>query len=153
MNPLTIYQDALNGISQAFRDADFDAYAAAIDLPYLVQTREATLLVTEVEDLRSTFMALVDGIRARGVRHYERVARAADYVARDRIAGWHHTHILGDEGHLLYPHVSHHVIVRREGRWRFSEAVYDMLTASRWPLTEKDLFTHVRPSAVEGKRA
>lgn len=149
MNPLTLYQDALNTVSRAVMARDFDAYASVIDLPYLVQTRSATLLVSTLEDLRPTFFSLADGLRTRGVRHYERVARAADYVARDRIEGWHHTHILGQEGHLAYPHVSRHVLVRRDGVWLFSESVYDMLTATRWPLTDTDIFSHVSLPAIE----
>jgi hypothetical protein len=143
MNPLTIYQTALNVVSQAVLAGDFDTYAAMIDLPYLVHTATADLLVQTRESLRPTFDALSQGLRVRGVTHYERVARAADYVARDRIEGWHHTHILIDGEPLAYPHVSRHRLVRRDAGWLFSEAHYNAVTAGHWPMTDGDLFGHV----------
>ena len=148
MNPLTIYQAALNRVSEAVLAGDFDAYAAMIDLPYLVHTATADLLVSTREDLHPTFEALAQGLRDRGVTHYERVARAADYVARDRIEGWHHTHVLIDGEPLVYPHVSWHKLVRRDERWLFSEATYTVITSARWPLSDEDLFQHVDGSVA-----
>jgi hypothetical protein len=138
MNPLTIYQDALNTVSKAALAQDFGSYAAMIDLPYLVHTETARLLVTTREDLRSTFDALHQMLRAHGVTHYERVAREADYVQRDRIEGWHHTHLISDGERLNCPHVSRHTLVRRGGIWRFSEAHYG-IWADQWPITQSVL--------------
>lgn len=149
MNPLTIYQDALDTVSAAVLAGDFEAYAAMIDLPYLIHTATTDLLVSTREDLRPTFDALSQGLKARGVTHYERVARAADYVARDRIEGWHHTHILIDGEPLAYPHVSRHKLVRRGEGWLFSEAQYDVIKAARWPLNDEDLFGHAKTILVE----
>ena len=143
MNPLAIYQRALDVVSKAVLAADFDTYAAMIDLPYMIHTAQADLLVSSVADLRPTFDVLSQGLKARGITHYERVARAADYVARDRIGGWHHTHALADGEPLAYPHVSRHTLVRRGDRWLFSEAQYEYLSAARWPLSDADLFGHV----------
>ncbi len=149
MNPLTIYQDALNAVSEAILAGDFETYAAMIDLPYLIHTATADLLVSTVADLRPTFDALSQGLKARGVTHYERVARAADYVARDRIEGWHHTHILAGGTPLACPHVSRHTLVRRDEHWLFSEAHYT-LTASRWPVTEEQLFSQIDAATHAG---
>ena len=143
MNPLTIYQDALDTVSQAVLAEDFFRYAAMIDFPYLVHTGKAELLVSTTADLRPTFDVLSQGLKARGVTHYERVARAADYAARDRIEGWHHTHLLANGDPVAHPHVSRHSLVRRGQLWLFSEAHYDALQATRWPLGEADLFAHV----------
>ncbi len=140
MNPLAIYQHALNIVSEAVMAQDFPRYAAMIDLPYLVHTATADLLVTTAAELRPTFTNLAQSLQARGVTHYERVARAADYVARDRIEGWHHTHMLAQGQSLAYPHASGHTLVRRGARWLFSEARYDVLKADRWPLTFNDIF-------------
>jgi hypothetical protein len=113
-----------------------------IDLPYLVHTAEADLLVTTTDDLRPTFDALVAGLKARGVTHYERVAHKADFVARDRIEGWHHTHVLAHGESLAYPHAASHTLVRRSERWLFSEARYDFLQSRSWPLSETQLLGH-----------
>ncbi len=142
MNPVEIFQQALDAVTRAVRDRDFDAYMELIDLPYLVQTRSATHLVTEAEGLRPSFLALADGLGSRRITHYERVARKADYVARDRIEGWHHSHLISDGEPLALPHLSRHVLVRRDDSWLFSEAQYDMIEAAHWPLTEADFFGH-----------
>ncbi len=139
MNPLAIYQRALDAVSQAVLSGDFARYAGRIDLPYLVHTETARLLVTKVEDLRPTFDALSQGLKARGVTHYERVARDADYAHRDRIEGWHHTHLISDGERIAYPHVSRHAIVRRGDAWLFSEAHY-AIKADRWPLDDAAIF-------------
>jgi hypothetical protein len=131
MNPLEIYQTALNSVSEAVLAGDFDRYAAMIDLPYLVFTTTARLLVTTREDLRPTFQALHEALQEEGVTHYERVARAADYVQRDRIEGWHHTHLISDGERVNSPHVSRHAIV-------FSEAHY-AIKADSWPVTKETL--------------
>lgn len=139
MNPLTIYQDALDTVSVAVLRGDFDAYAAMIDLPYLIHTNAARLLVSTREDLRPTFTALHGLLRDRGVTHYERVARAADYVAPDRIDGWHFTHQLAQGAPVAPPHRSRHILVRRSDVWHFSEAYY-ATEANRWPVPTDQLF-------------
>ena len=142
MNPLTIYQDALNLASDAILACDFDRYAAMIDFPFLVHTSQTYQLVNSTADLRPTFDAMSQGLKARGVTHYERVARAADYTTRDRIEGWHHSHILIDGVHMSYPYAAHHCLVRRDQLWLFSEARYDVIVATHWPLTAEDIFAH-----------
>ena len=140
MNPLTIYQNALNIVSEAVLAGDFFRYAAMIDFPYLVHTADADLLVTTTADLLPAFEAVHRGLTSRGVTHYERVARAADYAARDRIEGWHHTHILANGQPVTWPHAARQRLVRRGQLWLFSEAHYEMLNATRWPLGEADIF-------------
>lgn len=140
MNPLTIYQDALNIVSQAVLAGDFDRYAAMIDLPYLVHTADADLLVSTTADLRPAFDAVHQGLATRGVTHYERVARAADYVDRNRIEGWHHTHMLADGKAVNCPHSSGQTLVRRGQIWLFSEARYAAVKGDRWPLTFENVF-------------
>lgn len=139
MTPLAIYQRALDVVSAAALVGDFDRYAAMIDLPYLVHTDAARLLVATREDLRPTFTALHGLLRDRGVTHYERVARAADYVAPDRIDGWHFTHQLAQGARVAPPHRSRQILVRRSDVWRFSEAYY-ATEANRWPVPTDQLF-------------
>lgn len=138
MNPLEVYQEALNVVSQAVLAGDFDGYAARIDLPYLIHTDTARLLVVSRDDMRPTFHALHATLKDLGVTHYERVAREADYVDRDRIEGWHHTHLISNGEPVTCPHVSRHTIVRRGDLWLFSEAHY-RITADRWPVTREEL--------------
>ena len=138
MTALKHYQNALNVVSLAVLQGDFDTYAAQIDLPYLVHTQNARHLIQRRDDLRPTFDALHDSMAAHDVTHYERVARAADYVDRDRIEGWHHTHLISHGQRVNCPHVSRHTLVRRGHLWLFSEAHYD-IRADRWPVTREML--------------
>lgn len=101
MNPLSIYQQALDAVSGAVMASDFDAHAAKIDLPHLIHTAKADLLVSSAADLRPAFDALSQGPMARGVTRPERVARSADHVARDRSDGWRHAHVRADGAPLL----------------------------------------------------
>jgi hypothetical protein len=139
MTALEIYQNALNTVSAAVLAGDFDTYAAMIDLPYLVHTKVARLLVTTRDDLRPTFQALHGLLAERRVTHYERVARAADFVAPDRIEGRHCTHQLAHGVPVAPPHMSLQTIVRRREGWRFSEAHY-AIEADRWPVPADKLF-------------
>lgn len=138
MMALTLYQDALDRVSAAVLAGDFDAYADRIDLPYLIHTSNARLLVENREALRPTFDALHDLLKSEGATHYERVARAAEFVGQDRIEGWHHTHLIANGESIKHPHVSRQVIVRRGRNWQFSEAHYQ-IRADRWPVTRENL--------------
>lgn len=139
MNPLSIYQQALDVVSNAVLQGDFKRYSDQIDLPYLVHTNLARLLIHAVEELRPTFDALCQRLQAHKVTHYERVARAADYVGADRIDGWHFTHLISNGAHAAAPHSARLVLVRRTVGWRFSEAHYATEAAS-WPIPGHLLF-------------
>ena len=146
MNPLAIYQAALDVVSEAVLANDFAAYSLMIDLPYLVLTNRAQLLVTREEDLRPTFDALHVGLRARGVQYYKRLARKAHYADHGRIEGWHFTHLMSATDFAAPSRSARQVIVQRGGRWLFSEAQYP-IAADRWPLSESMLFSD--PSQLE----
>ena len=139
MNPLAIYQEALDSVSAAVMDGDFDRYAAQIDLPYLVVTETAPLLVATVDALRPTFDNLRRVLKAHGVTHYERVARSAEFTLPVRIEGRHYTHLIADGVHVTRPRLARQALVRRGDRWLFSEAHYP-IRADRWPLAESELF-------------
>ncbi len=144
MNPHDIYQRTLNVVSAAVMAGDFDAYAAKIDLPYLILTYNGRHLITEAEDLRATFNALAQGLAQRGVTHYERVAREADYVGRHRIEGRHFTHLIVHGERILQPKAVRHTIVKRGDRWLFSDVCYP-IDAPYWPFDDKTIFA---PDAV-----
>jgi hypothetical protein len=139
MSPLAIYQSALDSVSHAVLEGDFESYAALIDLPYLVHTETALILVSTEAELRPTFDALHQGLRKRSVTHYERLARKASYCSSDRIEGWHYTHMLSNGSYALPTRPARQTIVRRSGTWRFSEARYPIL-ASTWPMTDAAIF-------------
>ncbi len=144
MNPLDIYQQALDIVSNSVLAGDFDTYAAQIDLPYLILTYNGRHLITQREDLRATFDALARGLASRGVTHYERIARDADYVGRDRIEGRHFTHLIAEGERIQPPKAVRKTIVRRGERWLFSDTCYP-IDAPVWPFDDKTIFA---PDAI-----
>jgi hypothetical protein len=139
-SPLAIYQRALDAVSASVLSGDFAAYLAMLDLPYLVRLSDADIVLTRSEELEPTFRALSQGLARRGVTHYERVAREAQFQRMDRIVGRHFTHMIAGGDRIAAPHASAAALVRREGGvWRFTEASYPFLRAD-WPLTEAMIF-------------
>lgn len=151
MNPLQIYQEALDLVSSATLSGDFERYLTMIDLPYLIHTETSRFLISEGEDLRATFTTVARGLAAREVTHYERIARTADFVDRNRIEGHHYTHLIADGERITHPHASRHAIVRRGDRWLFSEAHY-AIKADRWPFDDATIFS-AGPLTVPGRGA
>jgi hypothetical protein len=151
MNPLQIYQQALDIVSAAALAGDFDRYLTMIDLPYLIHTETSRFLISDGEDLRTTFTTVARGLAARGVTHYERIARTAEFADRDRIEGLHYTHLIADGERITHPHASRHAIVLRGNRWLFSEAHYP-IKADRWPFDDSTVFS-AGPLAVPGRGA
>lgn len=149
-SPLAIYQHALDAVSAAVLVGDFDAYLAMLDLPYLVRMSDADIVLGSPAELEPTFRALSLGLARRGVTHYERVAREAQFQRMDRIVGRHFTHMIAGDQRITAPHAAAAALVRREGNvWRFSEASYPFLR-SDWPLTDSMIFPTafaVRPTA------
>ncbi|MBP9049166.1 MAG: hypothetical protein IT543_05525 [Tabrizicola sp.] len=148
MNPLTEYQRALDTVSKAVLAGDFETFVVQIDLPYLVHHETARHLITRAEDLRATFETLSQGLAKRGVTHYERIARTAEFAARDRIEGLHYTHMIANGAHIAYPHASCETIVNRGDRWLFSEAHYQL--KSGWPVDDATMFS-TRAAPVPGR--
>lgn len=144
MTPVSIYQAALDVVSEAVLAGDFVAFADMIDFPYLVMTDNAQFLITCKADLRPTFDAVHSGLKKRCVQHYKRLARKADYVAQDRIEGWHFTHTVSGKDFVLPSRSARQVIVLREGRWLFSEAQYPF-AADSWPLSDGVIFADPVP--------
>lgn len=124
MNPLELYQEALDKVSAAVLAGDFAAFLAMFDLPYLLQTDTKRVLATSGDDLYPDFLDLHHELKARGVTHYERVARRADYVARNRIEGWHHTHQIAHGIRVAAPCSGRETLFLRADRWLFCEAYF-----------------------------
>jgi hypothetical protein len=135
MNPLTIYQDAINVVSAAVLAGDFAGFIAMFDLPYLAHTDTQRVVATTGADLYPYFQTVHQRLRSLGVTHYERIAREADYVDRRRIEGWHFTHHIADGVQISPPHTGRETLVQRADRWLFSEAYYPT-QADGWPAPE-----------------
>lgn len=157
MNPLTIYQDALDKVSAATLTRDFAAYVAMIDFPYLLCTRMESFVLHRPEELEGTFRNLSGALAESGVTDYIRLAREADQVLPDRIEGWHVTQVIVGDQRLVAPWSARQAILCRNGVWRFTEAHYPFL-ADRLPLTVADFHSAMRlgppalPGAIPGRK-
>ncbi len=148
-SPLALYQTALDAVSAAVLAGDFAAYLAMLDLPYLVRMADGDVVLTRPQELEPTFRALSQGLARRGVTHYERVAREAQFQRADRIIGRHFTHMIAGTDRIAPPHAASAALVRREdGRWRFTEASYPFPRAD-WPLTDAMIFGQLAVAAAQ----
>ncbi len=147
---LVIYQRALDAVSAAVLAGDFGAYMARIDLPYLICTLQASFVLHRPAELEPTFRSTHGALAANGATHYERLARDAVFARRDRIEGWHFTHIIAKGDRVVAPWAARQAIVLRDGHWRFSEAHYPFQT-DRLPFTEQVLHQAMRPGLVPGE--
>ena len=139
MNPLEVYQQAIDIVSRAVLADDFETYATCFDFPYLIRTADTHFVAHGPDDLEETFRTVARALARRGVTHYERIARDAEYVRPDRIVGWHFTHMMRDGVRIIAPHASSQILVLRNGRWLATEANYPLLTAD-WPPSEAAIF-------------
>lgn len=144
MNPLAIYQSALDAVSQAVLANDFSAYLARMDLPYLLVTLQAEFILHTPADLEPTFRNMAAALASNGATHYERVAREAQFVRPDRIEGQHFTHIIADGERVTAPWGARQALVKRADGWKFSEARYPFAVA-QLPLTEDVLRNAIQP--------
>ncbi|MCB2116397.1 MAG: hypothetical protein KDE00_08875 [Rhodobacteraceae bacterium] len=140
MKPLTIYQETINLMSEALLARDADLLGSMFDFPYLVSGLQNHMVFRSLDELRPAFEVFFTGFARRGVTHYERVAREAEYVRPDRIVGWHYSHIIANGERLAPPRAAGEVLVRRGDRWLVSESNYPVVAAD-WPLTEDKIFS------------
>ena len=139
MNPLALYQSRLNAVSRAVLEGDFAAYMACIDLPYLISTAGADFVLRTPAEMETVFRTVHGAMQRRGVTHYERIAREAEFERPDRIVGRHFTHMLSNGERVTAPHAARQVLVRRGEVWLFSQAGYPLQTAD-WPIPEAAIF-------------
>jgi hypothetical protein len=151
VNPLTLYQQRLDAVSQAALAGDFDAYADTIDLPYVIRTATGDHVLRTRDALLPGFRTVHDGLVRRGVTHYERVARQADYRQADRLDGRHYTHLIAGGVRVAAPWLAGHTLVRRGDRWLFSAAYYPSFTGN-WPPTDAEIFEALAGDADSGTR-
>lgn len=148
---LDIYQRGLDQVSQAVLTRNFDGFRTAVDLPYLVRTLQANILLKTEADLAELFRSVSGSIAARGATHYERVAREARFTRPDRIEGRHFVHLLANGQHLAQPWASRQAMIRRADGWKFTEATFPF-AAPGLPFGEEMLFDEAKADAALAKR-
>lgn len=144
---LEIYQQALDAVSAAVLRRDFPAFRGRVDLPYLVRTLKADLLLHTDADLAVLHSSVSDAMAARGVTHYVRIAREAYFARPDRIEGRHFVHLLAGKDRIVAPWASRQAMVLRADGWKFTEAQFPF-DAEGLPFTEATLFHPTKEDAA-----
>jgi hypothetical protein len=110
-----------------------DRYLARVHLPYPVVTHGCRTVLRTADDLAEVFRALSEGLAAKDVTEYVRLAREASFGGPDGISGTHYTHAISDGQRVFPPHISAQTIHRIDGTWRFTSARY-ALDNKNWPI-------------------
>lgn len=124
VDPLDIYQTMLDFVSDAVIRGDVEQYLSAVTTPYTIHTETKRFDLTETRALRATLECVSGGFRRQGVTDYIRLARAANYVSRNRITGTHYTHIMRNAERIAPPYAASQTLVSDGTFWRFCEARY-----------------------------
>ena len=95
MNPMAIYQTAIDTVSRAVLAGDFESYIPCYDLPFLVRTSAAHFIIHRRCDMRPAFDAVSSALRTLGVTQRHRVARG--HLRRDTVAKQSVHGILGQQ--------------------------------------------------------
>jgi hypothetical protein len=134
MQPIEIYQDVLDLLSDAALNGDTDVFRRYICLPFTVTTQSGTFVTRTCEDLFTSFRVFTDMLKSQGTTDYIRLARDARFVGPGLIEGVHYTHALRDGFRVMAPYASR-MVIRREGDlWRVTDATHAV--ADRWPLDQ-----------------
>lgn len=124
MDAYAIYESLLDRVSTAVMQQDFQTYFSCISLPYVIRTHGGVFVVEREETSREMLVSLSEGLRARGVTHYERICRWAEFRSPSHIEGGHFTHVLRNGERILPPYASSQSLIRSDGRWRVAESRY-----------------------------
>jgi hypothetical protein len=140
---LQIYQEGLNAVSLAVLRNDFPAFQARVDLPYLVRTLKADIVLHTEADLAVLHSSVSEAMAARGVTYYERIAREALFTRPGRIEGRHFVHILVGDQRITAPWASRQAMVLRPDGWKFTEAQFPFDTDGL-PFSDATLFQRAK---------
>jgi hypothetical protein len=132
MQPIEIYQNVLDRLSDAALHGDTDVFRRHICLPFTVTTQSGTFVTRTCEDLFASFQVFTEMLKSQGTTDYIRLAREATDVGPGLIEGVHYTHALRDGFRVIAPYASRMVIRREQDVWRVTEATHAL--ANPWPL-------------------
>ena len=113
-NPLPVYQQFLDRLTDATRAQDFDAYIALCDLPYTCHGNALDTLMSTPEDVRPFFDLPVDMINGDKADTFERTAQSAQFLGPNIICGYHDSLFL-KAGQKAIPPIKSRMILKHTG--------------------------------------
>ena len=116
--PLTVYQDFLDRLTDATVKQNFDAYIALCDLPYSSHGNNVDTLLTSPEDVRAFFELTVKMINGVNADTFVRSAKTAQFLGPDVICGYHQGRFLKAGAEALPPIKSRMILKRKAMGWK-----------------------------------
>lgn len=130
---LTIYQDALDVLSNAIIREDTATLLARVKLPHLWRTLNHEVVVETPEDLIDGMVTFGRAIKGLGATNLVRLATDAAFLGDRYIAGHHVTHTLKDAVPVIDSYANRMVLIQEDGVWKLLE-IESMLENPHWPI-------------------
>lgn len=129
-NPLPVYQQFLDRLTDATRDQDFDAYIALCDLPYTCHGNALDTLMSTPEDVRPFFDLTVDMITGGTADTFERKAETAQFLGPDIMCGYHNS-VFSKNGQTALPAIKSRMILKHIGMgWKLKHVTNSIANAT-----------------------
>ncbi|MEJ6395469.1 hypothetical protein V8J82_19570 [Gymnodinialimonas sp. 2305UL16-5] len=114
-----LYDAFLNVLDTHQNAGDFDAWSAQFSYPLTAHYDDSDHIFATAEEMRGFFDAMRVKFNTPGAR-MERRIRSAQFIAADRICGYHSTHITGDPTRRFGPVKSRMILTLTENHWACS---------------------------------
>ena len=108
----------------AIFNGDFDAFAACVHLPHLMESAEDKKVLKTREDLRDVFLSVTEDIARKRVTNLVRICEIAEYRGNTRIKATHMTHMMSGDQRVKEPFPSLSIIELIDGIWKVSASQY-----------------------------
>jgi len=112
--PLSLYQDFVNSLTNATMSRNFAAYIALCDLPYTSHGNNLDTMLKSPEDVRPFFDLTVDMVTGDAADTLVRSADSARFLGSDVICGYHHSRFF-KAGAEAMPAIKSRMILKRTG--------------------------------------
>ena len=131
---LTLYQEALDIMSDAILACDLEMLQTRIKLPYRSVTLNSDTIIETRDDLRAAWLEFGRSLQGLGVNQFIRLASDAEFMSADYIQGYHVTHTLRN-GTRVVPSYSNRMVLQRIGEvWKLTE-VDSAVKSLSWPMS------------------
>lgn len=115
-----IYQVFLDSMSDTVNTPDFDAWSAHYTYPHEIHYDATDHVAHSPADVRTFFDMLCENMATMGATRMIRTARYAEFLADDRIFGYHNTILVNDTTTTFGPIKSRMMLTLQDGQWKCS---------------------------------
>ncbi len=113
-----LYQAYLSSMDSANNASDYDGWLAHFTFPHTLHFEQSDLEIADRDDLRTVFAALARMAANAGADRIARRADRAEFVASDRVIGYHDLVALRGDRVVAGPIKSRMIVTLQDGAWR-----------------------------------